>query len=70
MAVDKNKAQRMAKKVFTRSRNILLSNIQSVVEVSTVLASWNQMDDRFSELEEAHFEYLMAAQIDIDDNQE
>ena len=62
--------RRMAKGASTRVRNILLSHIQSGVEENTVLASKNQMDDRFSKLEEAHLNNLEATQVDFDDSQE
>ena len=70
MAVNEKNARGMAKGAFTRARNILLSHIQNGIEDSTVSTSKNQMDERFSKLEEAHLKYLEAAQIDIDDNQE
>ena len=70
MAINEKNARGMAKGAFTRVRNILLNHIQSGVENNTVLASKNQMDDQFSKLEEAHLNYLEAAQVDFDENQD
>ena len=70
MALAEKRAQRMAKKAFTKARNILFSHIQNGVKESKILASMNLMDDQFVILEESHLKHLGSAQIDMDKNQE
>ena len=70
MAVAEKIAQGTARRAFTRNKNGLMSLIQRRVKDSELLAAGNTLVECYSSLEKANTDYLVAASIDIEENQE
>ena len=65
MAATEKTTHRVAKGAFTKARNTLTSQTQKGAEDSVTLVPRNSIVKYYSKLEEAHTNYLVAAQIDI-----
>ena len=69
-AIAEKTANGVAKETSIRLRNTLTSQIQKGAEDSDILLARNYLVKCFSNLEEANTKYLLAALIDIEENQE